>query len=67
MSRPGSGKSAGSLSETRSVDLIYTDTEPTPEPNEREQETWARRANGAAGANGMLAVQESRSMHFDDS
>ena len=67
MSRPGSGKSAGSLSETRSVDLIYTDTEPTPEPNEREQETWARRANGAAGAKGMLAVQESRSMHFDDS
>jgi hypothetical protein len=59
MSRSSSGAS---------FNLIFN--EPTPEPNGREQEAYARRAQmGGPGARApaMLAVQESRSMHFDDS
>ncbi len=53
----------------RSADLIYTDNEPTPEPNQREQEAYARRpqmGGSDAKAPAMLAVQESRSMQFED-
>ena len=59
-----------SWSSSGASNLIFTDNEPTPERNWTEQEAYARRAQmGGPGAKApaMLAVQESRSMDFDDS